>query len=267
MIKKSKKRKRNKVVKKVVSFSIGAGVIVIVLVSAISQTVAFFSDTYPFDLKVGDDCSYNGHTIQDCTWEETDLKDKLFFNYNDVKPGDFGENTLSLKVKDYDSWMCAGVINVENYENGCNGPEENNDSTCNNPGKGKGELPNNLYFSIWRDYDCENDFDGNDYYIVKDTNIPSNGREWPIADATTQDGPLPADVKLCLGVAWSVSKEVGNIIQGDSLKGDVVFRAVQALNNDNFRCGYEQSTSTDGTPVVKAIFEINVEALEEILSN
>jgi len=40
-----------------------------------------------------------------------------------VKPGDWGENTISLHVEDNDSWLCMDVAVASSSENGINEPE------------------------------------------------------------------------------------------------------------------------------------------------
>jgi predicted ribosomally synthesized peptide with SipW-like signal peptide len=39
-------------------------------------------------------------------WGETDLTTETFFNFDDVKPGDFGTNLISLHVNTNDAWSC-----------------------------------------------------------------------------------------------------------------------------------------------------------------
>lgn len=58
---------------------------------------------------------------EDCegTWEATDLGPRnQFFNYDDVKPGDQGENTISLHVDTNDAWMCADLTVTSNVNGG-----------------------------------------------------------------------------------------------------------------------------------------------------
>ncbi|MCS7092649.1 MAG: CalY family protein [Patescibacteria group bacterium] len=92
------------------------------------------------------------------TWTSTDLgPTNQFFNLSDVKPGDTGENTLSLTVLDNDAWACIVMKNLKNDENQCTEPESDpqsgNDTTCGNDpvGAGLGELAQNLYFTAWLD--------------------------------------------------------------------------------------------------------------------
>ncbi len=95
-----------------ISVSIIAGVAAIV----VGATTAFFSDTETstgntftagaIDLTVDSQASYNGQSVAEATWTATDLgAEHKFFNFADVKPGDSGENTISLHVNDKDAWL------------------------------------------------------------------------------------------------------------------------------------------------------------------
>lgn len=247
------------------------------LVRAVGSTIAYFNDTEKstgnnltagtLDLKVGGDCSYNGQKVDACSWETTDLKGQLFFNYQDVKPGDEGENTLALELKDNPAWICAEIKDLKTAENGCKSSEQKQDSTCDNPGNGQGELQKYLTFDLWRDYDCGNDFDGDDYYIIQEAKLPLADGVWPIADKTTGQGPIPSQTKTCLALSWNLAKETSNIIQGDSLAGNIQFNAFQARHNDDFKCettggGGNGTSSTSTGPIIKAIFEMDADALE-----
>jgi predicted ribosomally synthesized peptide with SipW-like signal peptide len=246
---------------------VSLSVIGAVAVIAIGGTIAYFSDTETssgntfvagaFDLKVDSTCHYDGMVCQNniwaeettgsskyrellgqscsCSWALDDLGNKLFFNFGDIKPGDFGEDTVSLHIEN-DAWVCAEIANLASNDNGCNNPETKaGDATC---GNGQGELQNNLYFTIWKDNgldteSCNNKLDAGEQVLVN--NQPASSGLWPIADS--QHGPaLPGDKTYCLGIAWSVPSETGNMIQSDSLAGDVIFSAYQARNQGNFVC-------------------------------
>lgn len=180
--------------------------------AAISGTVAYFTDTETskgnlftagtLDLKVDNTCHYNGMictlgtaapatwqlepgvTIADpnligqpceCTWLTKSLTaNDVFFNFGDVKPGDVGEDTVSLHVDTNPSWVCMNVNNVSDADNGCDSSPEfaaettaygAGNETCLTPGPNQGELQNYLLFTIWRDNGagaeaCNNILDG-----------------------------------------------------------------------------------------------------------
>ena len=99
-----------------------------------------------------------------CTWSAKDLTNELFFNFPDVKPGDEGEDTVSIHVDNNDAWVCAELANLKNNDNGCDSPEnkpgvDNLRNQLRQSGEGQGELKDNLYFTIWKDTDCDNILD------------------------------------------------------------------------------------------------------------
>ena len=218
-------------------------------------------------------------TLCNGTWESKDLTIEKFFNFDDLKPGDYGENTISLTVHDNDSYLCAYVENLENNDNGILEPESIVDST---DGIGGGELQDNIFITIWRDTDCDNIYDegtpavaeipGYCRYLqdpsvdacrgsnteeecisyadygcgwidaipevpailaeeVLVSNVPINGNNgvWSLDQ-------LKGGEKTCIGVSWEIPEETGNVIQTDSLSGDIRFYVEQVRNNPNFVC-------------------------------
>ena len=92
------------------------------------------------------------------TWAESNLiEDSIafrFFDFDDVKPGDEGENTISLHVYDNDAWGCMLVDNVTDLDVTCTEPEsESSDPQCSLevPAPGAGELGAALSFDAWLD--------------------------------------------------------------------------------------------------------------------
>jgi predicted ribosomally synthesized peptide with SipW-like signal peptide len=237
---------------------ISLSIISAVAALAIVGTVAYFSDTETstgnllqagsLDLKVDSTCHYwqdNGHGYVDVgctggTWSETDLTVEKFFNFTDIKPGDKGENTISLHPVDNDANICAYVTNLVNQENGCNEPEGKVDASCGGTdpvGVGLGELQGAIHMKIWRDkgtndhpgWACDNVWQPGEYVYVEDAVVDSNTGPWDL-------GWIKGNKNVCLGVAWNVPTTVGNIIQSDSISGDISFYAEQTRNNPNFVC-------------------------------
>ncbi|MFA6254642.1 MAG: TasA family protein [Patescibacteria group bacterium] len=242
---------------------ISLGVIAIVAAIAIGGTIAYFSDTESsvgntfkagkFNLQIDNTCHYNGKVcILDpsgsgkyfwqgtqeecfCTWSAKDLNGELYFNLLDVKPGDSGEDTISLHVDNNDAWMCAEIANLVKDDNGCDSPENKVDSTC---GAGEGELQNNLFFTIWNDngageHNCNNIKDEDETYVIQNQTVQAG--YWPIADSSL-GAPMQGGTTHCLGVKWNVPLATGNEIQTDSLLADIIFTAVQARNLPQFVC-------------------------------
>jgi hypothetical protein len=74
--------------------------------------------------------------------------------------------------------------------------------------------------------------------VLVDNQLATDGT-WALFDNATGTGQplLASDTKnYCLGVSWNIPISVGNIIQGDSMKGDISFDAIQSRNNPNFEC-------------------------------
>lgn len=154
----------------------------------IGGTFAWFSDTETsegnvlaagaIDLKVDSEAHYAGLVCQENRWVDDNppsttrqdlvgqecagtwsLKDlgqgDMFFNLDDIKPGDEGENTISLHVFTNDAWGQFVISNVVDLDNDCTEPEtESSDPECSitpTPIPGVGELASSLSFHAWID--------------------------------------------------------------------------------------------------------------------
>ncbi len=264
------------------------GVIVFVGALAAGATGAFFSDSETstgntftagaIDLKVDSTQHYDGLICTNgfwvlendvvpsarpdliglaCTgtWALKDLNPTLdkFFNFSDVKPGDIGENTISLHVDSNDAYACADITNIQNDENTLLAPEVNAGDTVDGP-LGFGELGQNLDFLIWSDNGAStnagnNIWDADETIGTHVTGAAVASSSFTLADATT--GPIPGASTRFLGLAWCAGTftaggpgvtpvcngtSMGNIAQTDSYKADIALRVVQSRNNAAFRC-------------------------------
>lgn len=175
---------------------------VVVGALAFGATNAFFSDAETslanvfaagaIDLKVDNDSYYNGVFNEETSWEEADLNDGegpseegtyRFFEFFDLKPDDYGEDTISLHVDTNDAFLCANVILTSNDDNGINEPESEVDTT---DGSGEGELADLVEFLWWAD-------DGD--------NVLEDGEE--LLDGSGAIGNLPLGVPYALTLADS----------------------------------------------------------------
>ena len=87
------------------------------------------------------------------TWTETDIEGGVhtFFNFLDLKPGDEGEDTISLHVYNNDAWGQLVLSNIVDTDNDCTEPEQDmEDGNCV-PTTGNGEIDNYLAFTGWLD--------------------------------------------------------------------------------------------------------------------
>ncbi len=273
---------------------------------AVGGTQAFFSDTETstgntftagaIDLKVDNTSYYNGVLNQNTSWLADDLNNGAvtlhkFFDFSDLKPDDYGEDTISLHAQN-DAYLCANVTLTSNNDNTCTEPEtQSTDPQCigqtpdTTPanGVGNGELAGLVNFIWWAD-DGDNVLESNENVISQGpigalgvggtatvTLADSVGNIW-----TGSPGPIPANTDKFIGKAWCfgaigaaplTQDNVGNVrtpagdndavngagqpedggitcngtlltneSQTDSLTADVRFNAIQARNNNTFRC-------------------------------
>lgn len=227
------------------------------------------------DLKVGNE-SYvtnnNGILVfsSSTSWSMSSLGGKLFFNFLDIKPGDVGEDTISLHVKNNNAWACMNVKITATPENGQLEPESIVDTTLSGNG---GELQKNLYFIFWAD-DGDNVYERGEKIFKKGlAKDIFDGKNWTIADSTGniwssyKKDPILANSVKYIGKAWCFGdvsetplnqdgkgktgnngplvrgtgvicsgKKVGNIVQSDGLVADVSFLVEQSKNNSEFVC-------------------------------
>ena len=276
---------------------ISLAVIGVVAAIAIGGTIAYFSDTETstgntftagaIDLKI-DNESYvtndagvlvrSGNT----SWGLSDLTNQLFFNFADLKPGDIGEDTISIHVDSNDAWACMAARITGTPENGVNDPESDVDTTV---GANDGELQNELNFVFWVDEGdnvLETDEDANVWTGTVQEFVNSSPRI--LADSTyniftgNQADPLDGGADYHLAKAWCFGAltlapvaegannplqgtgincngaNVTNISQTDGVVGDIQFYAVQSRNNPGFTCAgwtptwpLPAATVTEGT--------------------
>lgn len=149
----------------------------------VGATTAYFSDTETstgntftagsLDLKIDSEQHYNGNVCKlndqgswiwvgnnpypvpetpcDGSWAEADLGAHKFFNFSDLKPGDWGENTISLHVYNNDAWGNMQIKFSKNLDNTCTEPENSVDATCSDAEPMPGELLSNMTFKTWLD--------------------------------------------------------------------------------------------------------------------
>lgn len=238
-------------------------------------TRAFFSDRETssgnsftagdLDLRIDNTSYLNGVEQPNNTWQLSDLTDQLFFSFTDLKPGDVGEDTVSLHVTN-NSWMCVDMKLTANDDVTCTPTELVDDPDCTASEPGTGELAQNLNFMFWSD-DGDNVLEiGERVMTTGDASTVLNGVRLPLADKngnnlTGVSGPLLSTQTYFIGKAWcfgnmtadpvapganspTVNPGVtcdGSLVQNgpqtDMMKADVSFYAEQARNNPDFVCG------------------------------
>ena len=270
---------------------------------AVGATTAFFSDTETstgntftagsIDLKVDSNCHYynivdfdgdepiyrdlgcgqvgtNGVGVGQ--WDETDLQDGIhkFFSFADIKPGDKGEDTISLHVYDNDAWgkIVMGLTN--DLDNSCTEPEGEAEPLCEDDNDGElleAMLPG---FSMWLDQGSIPGFqnggtgthdpeegdnvwqrDNEPIISVRGETMLSSvlAAAYTTAHATdacvspdghddygrchvlASDGRMVGSTTYYFGLAWNLPWNTGNEVQTDSVGGDITFKVVQHRNN------------------------------------
>lgn len=253
-----------------------AAIILAVAAVVVGVTMSFFSDEETsegnlftagaLDLKIDNECHYNGMVCTDegwmddpnddngpvetqwaqlgepcsCTWNFEEWEDgNAILKFEDLKPGDWGENTVSFHLEN-PAWACLLVDTVIDDDNSCTEPEAlaEGDECLDQDG----ELDENMEYAIWWDLDCDNVYDPDDEEVMVDAGDLGDvdgGLVVPIADTTAQslvNGPVAAGTE-CVGIGWRIPSEAGNEMQTDSLGARLMFYVEQARHNDGFICG------------------------------
>lgn len=206
--------------------------------------------------KAGDDCE-GTWTLTDLGLnDDTQVPSTKFFNYTDLKPGDHGENTISLHVINNDAYMCAIINNMKDTEVGddCTEPEsEDEDTTCDPNADDEGEISQFLKFFTWAD-DGDNIWEEDEQVLFSNESGPASdvidGRVYPLFVPGTT-GPIAAETTEYIGMYWCFGdinvdyddytlecdgEPVDNTPQTDMLTADIGFYVEQARNNPNFEC-------------------------------
>ena len=274
---------------KKILLSIGA--IAVAGIAVIGATGAWFTNTETskgntfkagvIDLKI-DNESYvtdNDGTLvksDKTSWGIRDLnKGELFFDFNDLKPGDVGEDTISLHVGTNPAWACMDIDITGTPENGQTEPESLVDPSG---GENDGELQDELEFVFWKD-DGDNvlETDEADKGIFWNKTLQEISDGGKIALADSQGGvlkngePLNGNETYYIGKAWCQGKlslapveqdgkgkgedngplergtgiscdgsKINDASQTDGVVADVSFSAAQERNNGDFLCNPPQ---------------------------
>ena len=221
---------------------VSLGVIVAVGAVVIGATGAFFSDTETsvgntftagdIDLQIDNESyaiDYNipgydnpvGDLVASThtSWELKDLTIEKFFDFIDLKPGDMGEDTISIHVGSNDAWVCAAARITEDSDVTYTEPEEDDDPTVNlaDPLGTDGELDEELNFVFWVDdgdnvlEECPKDQTNGgciDENVFLEGTLDDMGAAGQIALADSNSSilggtdPIPGDSTFYIGKAW-----------------------------------------------------------------
>lgn len=197
----------------------------------------------------------NPHT----SWSLADLEAGVhkFFDFLDVKPGDYGEDTISIHVNDNDAWLCAAARITADSDVNYAEPETPDDVTfdADNPGATNGELDEVIQFAFWRD-DGDNVFEP----VAGNAGVPETlflsgplsglgaGGKIALSDTSVNsvfgaNVPIPGDTTVYIGKMWCAGTLTpGTLVQDGS--GDLI----SPLTGTGFTCdgsGVNNASQTD----------------------
>ena len=208
----------------------------------------------------------------DGTWELTNLEDGVhkFFYFDDIKPGDYGEDTVSLHVISNDAWGRMVIDEIVDIDNTCvDSEEEAENDDCDAGGTMNGELRENIDFRVWLDEGITPGFQGkgndvgegdniqqdNEIELISAGAIDQSGethniweglraaytsRGCTVASGQTnygschglaEDGRMVASATYYFGIGWELPDDVGNEAQTDIFQADISFEVEQHRNN------------------------------------
>lgn len=261
------------------------GVIALLGAVVAGGTAAFFSDTETssgntftagaIDLQIDNESYYNGEANASTTWEQAQNLDDshLFFDFGDLKPGDWGEDTISLHVGDNDAYACMDVNLTATDDNGLTEPEAEDGDESEN----EGELQNEINFVWWND-DGDNVLETGEEEDSARIVTLSDMDEWSLPISDTSDGslfkePLVGGQTEYIAKAWCFGDleldpadesdendptqvsgincdgaNLDNTTQTDSVEGNVTFTAVQSRHNEGFRCDERETDDDQNEP-------------------
>jgi len=206
-----------------------------------------------YRMVVNGDCKSDFFQQHCNLWQSKDLSTgDIFYNFDDIKPGDRGLNVISLNVTSNDAYACLMPRISSSTDEDINEPEAELDED-----ETKGEIEDQTYFFAWLDLNGDGVYepgDGGAGEIALTDEGPvlaSTFLTTPL-DLFTPDTEsiLPTGETQYLGIAWCAGtmtvSETGefscdgngmnNAAQTDKLMTDLSFYVEQVRNNDQFEC-------------------------------
>jgi len=183
---------------------------------AFGATKAYFSDTE----------TSTGNTFTAGTLDlnvDGDNVNVVKFTVGNMRPGNQPKGKFILaNVGSINGYLDLENITVTGYENICLDPEiDSGDSTCGNPGQGKGELQDVVNLRLFVDYDCNGWIGGADKTFY-------NGLVKDLPASFDLNEPINAGNSVCIEALfdwWSTPND--NLAQSDSMVLDIAFELAQ----------------------------------------
>jgi predicted ribosomally synthesized peptide with SipW-like signal peptide len=157
------------------------------------------------------------------SWTLDNLSGRLFFNFQDLKPGDIGEDTISIHVKNNDAWLCAAARITQDSDVDYTEPELDDDPTKNelDPLNTDGELAENLTFAFWAD-DGDNVYEEGEEIFLQGplSQLGTAGGVITLADSqkniwNSQGGSIKGEETFYVGKAWCFGDLTPDAVQQD----------------------------------------------------
>ena len=203
-----------------------------------------------YKLTIDGNCEDNYFQQQCHLWNDKDLDETdQFFNFDDVKPGDWGTNVISLHVFDNDAYACLIIGDKDDQEHLLLDTEEDaGDAPNQGNDLGFGELSNYIEVFTWLDADNDGLYDGGEAVIGGPT-LMSDAHSLANLDSET-DLWLTATTTDYIGLAWCAGTLSAiadqpfdcdgsgnqNDAQSDSFEASLTAYAEQTRNNGQFLC-------------------------------
>jgi predicted ribosomally synthesized peptide with SipW-like signal peptide len=171
-------------------------------------------------------------------WGEKDLAPgDTFFNFDDVKPGDWGTNIISMHVFSNDAYSCLLVTNPQDNENTWVDAEKKAGDVTPDVG----ELSQFLSAVLWSDTNSDKQYNAGEPILYGPAALKDMKNMTYL--------PLTATTTAYVGLAWCLGTQtvdgagihcsgVGNqdVSQTDSFLASLTAFAEQQRNNPNFLC-------------------------------
>lgn len=202
----------------------------------INNSLGVFLDqvtVHPYNLN----CIYE-ITGGTCTlWDLKDLQTgDYYWDYDDVKPGDWGINIISLHAYDNDAYACLITNNIVDQDNGIVDPEQ----VAGDLGE-PGDLSQFIKIFAWEDVNQNNAYDLGESVI--------SGPNAPLATAIGAISLIASNTKY-IGIAWCAGTQsvdgagviscdgssMGDIAQTDIMTAYITAYAEQQRSNSGFDC-------------------------------
>ena len=178
---------------------------------------------------------HNGTLIEWNSFDEKNLgREDRFFSWKDIKPGDYGEFTISLHLFDNPGYLYFNISNIVDTDNGINEPEDMVDGIVNNNDTTPdGDLDDYVYFYGWIDWGMtpgwqgpnEDPYEGNNVWdcgypchepiIVRGNLSEVKNRSYNVSEAIKEvcansSGIMQPCKTIYIAIAWWIpGKDIG----------------------------------------------------------